>query len=120
MSRRTDRVSGLLREEISRLMTEELHDPRLHSLVTIAHAEITEDLRHARLAITVLGDEEQQRAALDALQAASGFLRRALGPLLKLKRTPEITFEFDRSIQEGDEVLTLLDRLAEEGTAANG
>jgi ribosome-binding factor A len=60
LSRRTDRVSGLLREEISRLMIEQLNDPRLTGLVTIARAEVSADLQHATIAITVIGDEQQR------------------------------------------------------------
>jgi ribosome-binding factor A len=100
-----------LREEISRLMIEQLNDPRLTGLVTIARAEVSADLQHATIAITVIGDEQQRDDALQALRAASGFLRKSLGQRLSMKRTPALRFELDEIIKRGDNVLALLDSL---------
>jgi ribosome-binding factor A len=111
LSRRTERVSGVLREEISRLVAAELQDPRLRSLVTLSHISVTEDLQHATLSVTVLGGPEDRADAVEALNAAASFLRRELGQRLRLKRTPELRFELDGSIEEGDHVLDLLDNL---------
>ena len=120
MSRRTDRVSGLLREEISRLMIEQLNDPRLTGLVTIARTEVSADLQHATIAVTVIGDEQQRTDAVEALRAASGFLRKSLGPRLNLKRTPELRFELDEIIRQGDDVLALLDSLRNDAAQGEG
>lgn len=120
MSRRTDRVSGLLREEISRLMIEQLNDPRLTGLVTIARAEVSADLQHATIAITVIGDEQQRDDALQALRAASGFLRKSLGQRLSMKRTPALRFELDEIIKRGDNVLALLDSLRTDTPQSEG
>ncbi len=113
MSRRTERVSGVLREEVSRLVSGALRDPRLSPLVTVARVEVSADLQHATLAVTVLGDERQRREAMEGLDSAKSYLRRELGQRLRLKRTPELTFVLDASIEEGDHVLTLLDELRE-------
>jgi ribosome-binding factor A len=120
LSRRTDRVSGLLREEISRLMIEQLNDPRLTGLVTIARAEVSADLQHATIAITVIGDEQQRDDALQALRAASGFLRKSLGQRLSMKRTPALRFELDEIIKRGDNVLALLDSLRTDTPQSEG
>ena len=120
MSRRTDRVSSLLREEISRLMIEQLNDPRLTGLVTIARAEVSADLQHATIAITVIGDEQQRDDALQALRAASGFLRKSLGQRLSMKRTPALRFELDEIIKRGDNVLALLDSLRTDTPQSEG
>lgn len=117
MTRRTERLSGVLREEISRLVAVGLQDPRLHSLVTVSHINLTDDLQHATLSVTVLGDALDQADALEALTSSSSFLRHELGQRLRLKRTPQLHFELDPSIEEGDHVLDLLAllQMTEEG-----
>jgi ribosome-binding factor A len=114
VSRRTDRVSGLMREEISRLLVEGLSDPRLLRLVTIARVEMSSDLQHAVVAVTVLGEQADQRTALAGLAAAAGFMRRSLAQRLHLKRAPELRFELDEAIREGDHVLALLDSIRDQ------
>ncbi len=114
MSRRTDRVSVVVQEEVSRLLIEELSDPRLARLVTISRVDVSADLQHAMVMVTVLGGEQEQQEAILGLESASSFLRRSLGHSLKLRRTPELRFMLDPSIQEGDQVLALLDNLRPE------
>jgi ribosome-binding factor A len=111
MSRRTERVSGLLREEISKLLHESLNDPRIGQVVTVTNVEVAPDLRHASVRISVLGDADEQREAKRAFEAATGYLRSELAKRLQLKRAPELKIEMDESIQEGDRVLALLDSL---------
>jgi len=111
MSRRTERVSGLLREEISKRLLEGLHDPRLGQVVTVTGVDVSPDLRHASVRVSVLGDAAQQRGAIAALEAATGFLQRQLAQRLQLKHAPELKIELDGSIAEGDRVLALLDSL---------
>ena len=120
MSRRTERVSGLLREELGNLLIEGVKDPRLGNLVTISRVDLSADLRHATALVTVLGDAAQQRDALAGLVAASSYLRKQLGQRLKLKYTPEIRFIIDESIEGGDHVLALLDALKNQETPPNG
>jgi ribosome-binding factor A len=120
MSRRTERVSAMLRDEISRLLMEELRDPRLEKLVTIADVEPSSDLEYAQVRVSVLGDDDEAKEALAALEAATGFLRRKLGQRIKLKKTPELRFVLDRSVKEGDRVLELLDSLKDQETPQDG
>jgi ribosome-binding factor A len=119
MSRRTERVSGVLREEISRLLIEELQDPRVGRLVTVAHVEPSPDLQHAQVRITVLGDATAATGALAGLEAAAGYLRRKLGQRLQFKKTPELKFVLDESVREGDRVLDLLNSLKDQETPPN-
>ncbi len=120
MSRRTEQVSGVLREEISRMLLEEIQDPRLGRLVTVARVELSSDLEHAQVRVTVLGDAAAADDALAGLQAAAGYMRRKLGPRLKLRTTPELKFMLDESIREGDHVLDLLNALRDQETPPNG
>lgn len=120
MSRRTEQVSGLLREEISRMLLEEIQDPRLGRLVTIARVEPSSDLEHALIRVTVFGDAEAADNALAGLEAATGYLRRKLGLRLQLRKTPELKFVLDESIREGDRVLDLLNSLRDQETLEHG
>lgn len=108
MSRRSERVSGVLREEVSRLVSGELRDPRLRTLVTVSHITLSDDLQHATILVTALGDDQDRKDTMEALNSATSYLRRELGKRLRLKRTPELRFLIDVSIEEGDRVLTLL------------
>jgi ribosome-binding factor A len=120
MNRRTERVSGVLHEEISRLLLGGLHDPRLGQMVTVTKVEISSDLRVATVFVTVLGNADNSREAIEGLHSADGFLRRELGQRLQLKRTPELRFVLDASIEGGDRVLALLDSIKDQETTANG
>jgi ribosome-binding factor A len=110
----------LVRQEVGRLLIEQLRDPRLGSLVTISHVDVSSDLQHATVRVTVLGDEAHQREAMDGLTAAAGYVRRELGRRLQLKRTPELRFVLDEAIREGDQVLALLDTIRDEETRSDG
>ena len=120
MNRRTERVSALLHEEIGRLLLEGLHDPRLGQMVTVTKVEISSDLSIASVLVTVLGNADDAREAMEGLNSANGFLRRELGQRLKLKKTPELRFALDASIEEGDRVLALLDSIRDQETTTDG
>jgi ribosome-binding factor A len=111
MSRRTERVSALLREEIGKLLLENLHDPRLGRVVTVTNVNVSPDLRLASVRISALGNADEQRDVKRALESATGFLRTELAKRLQLKHAPELKIEMDESIEEGDRVLALLDSL---------
>jgi ribosome-binding factor A len=110
MSRRTERVNQLLREEISELLRQ-AKDPRLDSFVTVTEVVISPDLRHAKVFVSILGDEKEQERVLAGLEAASGFLRRQLAPRLTMRFIPELAFVRDDSIERGSHLLQLIDRI---------
>ena len=107
-SRRVERLNELLRDEISDLIRRELKDPRIAGLVTVTQVETASDLSSARVFISVLGSEEDQKASLAVLRRAAGFFRHQLLPRLSLRRVPELEFRPDRSIEHGDHILSLL------------
>jgi ribosome-binding factor A len=108
--RRTERVADLLREEISQIVGYELEDPRL-TMVTVTDVRLSENLKAARVYVTVAGSEEEHRAALNALRHAAPFVRKQLGLVLNLPRTPEIHFVRDRVEEEGERVDQLLQKI---------
>lgn len=108
--RRSDRVDALLKEEIARLIREEVVDPRV-GFVTVMDVDTSPDFSHARVYVSVMGDEEEKRAAVDALRKASGFLRVRVGELITLKRIPELHFEIDRTLEQAARIEAILDDL---------
>lgn len=110
MSQRIDRVDALLREEIGKLLVREVHDPGV-GFVTVTEVAATPDLRHARVWVSVIGDPDQRRAALRALERAMPFVRHELGTRLRLKRIPALHVELDDSMSRATRVLRILDEL---------
>lgn len=113
--RRPERVADILREEISQIVGFELEDPRL-TMVTVTDVRISDNLRDARVYVTVSGDEKEHQTALSALQHAAPYVRKQLGLSLNLPRTPEIHFVRDRIEEEGERVDHLLHEIEKEST----
>ncbi|OGO51620.1 MAG: ribosome-binding factor A [Chloroflexi bacterium RBG_16_68_14] len=114
MTRRTERINDLLREEISDLLRREVKDPRVGGLVTITEVDVSPDLRQAKVFVSVLGSEEEKTSTFQALEAASHFLRRELRKRLTIRRMPELTFHPDDSLERGARILSLLDQARED------
>ena len=112
MSRRTDRVNGLLRQEISRVLATDVKDHRLPALVSVTRVDASPDLRAAKAFISVLGDDSDKAAALKALRSASGFVRRVLRKDLDLRNVPVIDFRLDESIERDVEFQQLINQAA--------
>lgn len=108
---RSRRVADRLRQELARLLTEEVRDPGV-GFVTLTDVELSPDLRHARVWISVLGQEEQ--TALAALRRATPFLRRSLAHSSGLRFTPELRFQIDPSISGGDRIERLLQQIGDD------
>jgi ribosome-binding factor A len=104
---RTDRVSGEVQKEIDRIIREEVKDPRLGGTFAVTRAEVTRDLRHAKVYISVLEDD-LFKDTMDALRNAAGFIRRELGRRMNLRYTPELHFQEDHNIEYGIHMAKLL------------
>jgi ribosome-binding factor A len=105
--RRTDRINELLREEIAVLVRDEVRDPRV-GLATVTAVETSPELDHARVYIRTLGGEEEQEAALAGLRSAAPFVRGQLGKRLRMRRVPELHFQYDRMLDEAARIEQLL------------
>lgn len=110
MTRRTDRMSDLLRAELSELILREIKDPRI-KLVSLTGVEVTSDLRRAVVRVSALGEEEQRQAAVEALRHARGFLRTELAHRLRTRVTPELVFELDRGAEHSQKISDILESL---------
>ena len=120
MSRRTDRINGLLRQEISRLLSRNLNDPRLSGVVSITRVETSADLRVSRVYVSVLGSPDDKDSVLKGISSAGGFIRREMRDSLSLRYIPDLRFTLDESMEEAQHVQRLMDRLAPPPSAEEG
>ena len=111
MTRRIERVNNLFRQEISELLQREIKDPRLGDFVAVTGVVTSADLKYARVFVSRICEEKERQETLVALAAASGFLRNGLKRRLRLRRIPELCFEWDDSIERGAQMLELIDRV---------
>ena len=116
--RRVEKVAALIRREMSQLLINGIRDERIHlGMVTITNVEVSGDLQHCKVFVSIYGEESHKNTVMSGLNAASGFLRGELGRNLQLRRAPEIIFYLDRGIEKGTSVLNILGRLEKERLA---
>lgn len=114
-SRRISRVGALIQEEVSQMVLHEIKDDRVGAgMVSITLVDVSGDLQHAKIYVSIYGTDEAREETMAGLKSATGFVRRELGKRLRLRRTPEITFIEDRGIERGSRVLNLLSQLSQE------
>jgi len=108
--KRADRVSDLLKKEISGLLLREVKDPHI-GFITITDVEVSKDLQVAKVYYTILGDEKQLRESAQALNRASRFIKRQLGKRLRMRYIPDIIFKYDHSLEYGNRIDDILSHL---------
>ncbi|GGE65220.1 30S ribosome-binding factor RbfA [Priestia taiwanensis] len=113
MKIRSNRVGEQMKKELGEIISRKIKDPRI-GFVTVTDVEVSGDLQIAKVFISVLGDEEQRQNTLKGLSKAKGFIRSEIGQRIRLRKTPEILFEFDESIDYGNRIDTLLHQLRRE------
>jgi ribosome-binding factor A len=101
------RVDEAMRAVLSDAIAKDLKDPRV-GFVTVTGVKTSPDLRHARVYVSVLGDDAERSASIDGLRSAHGFLQRRVADELTLKHTPSLTFEYDESVDRGMRISRLL------------
>ena len=99
--KRIGRISEEVKKIVSGIIRNDLKDPRISSLTSITKVEVTNDLRYAKIYVSVLGSQEEKQNTIKGLQNATGFIRREIGSNINLRYTPEPIFELDTSIEHG-------------------
>lgn len=115
MKQRLNRISEEIKKEVSNIIQNELKDPRLPGFVSVLSVNTSRDLRYAKIYISVLGNEEDKKNAMEGLKNAAGFIRREIGQRIKLRYTPELVFELDNSIEQGIYINKLINNIKNEG-----
>ena len=112
--RRSDRVAEAIREEVARFLTEDVKDPRIRGLVTVTAVEVTRDLRHAKVFVSVLGSDAERSATFDGLSSLAAHLRSRVGRALRLRVAPEIAFREDQSVAHAARIESLLEGIRQD------
>ncbi|MEL7039403.1 MAG: 30S ribosome-binding factor RbfA [Cyanobacteria bacterium J06592_8] len=112
--RRVSRVAALIKREVSQILMQEVKDDRVGSgMVSITDVDVSGDLQHAKIFVSIYGTEEARKETMEGLRAATGYVRSYLGQRVRLRRTPEVTFLEDRSLERGDKMLSLLNQISQ-------
>jgi ribosome-binding factor A len=112
-SRRPEQVAGTIRQVITDALTREIRDPRV-GFVTVTGVLVTNDLSHARVMVSVPGDEGEKARALQGLQSAAGFLRSRAARALTTRTVPELHFELDKGVEHAARIEELLESIRRE------
>ena len=104
---RIDRISEEVRREVDAIIRDELHDPRISGTFSVTRADVTGDLRYAKIYISVFEDDKRDDL-MAALKNAKGYIRRALGKRMIIRYTPELTFVSDKNIEYGVHIAKVL------------
>jgi len=113
MNLRATRVGEQMKKELSDIIGRKLKDPRI-GFVTVTDVRVTGDLQQAKVYISVFGDDEQRENTLKALEKAKGFIRSEIGQRIRLRKTPEILFEIDETIEYGSRIERLIRQISDE------
>ena len=109
--RRADRVAEAIREEVATFLAEDAKDPRITRLVTVTGAQVTRDLRHAKVFVSVMGSEADRKATFEGLASVATHLRARVGRALRLRLAPEIVFLPDDSVERAARIESLLSQI---------
>ena len=110
---RAERVAELLKREISDILKKKINDPRI-GFTSITHVDVTNDLKYAKIYVSVYENEERKKSTIQGLNSAKGFIRGLIAPHLDLKFVPEIAFKLDTSIERASKVFEIMHRLERE------
>lgn len=117
-TRRMSRVAELIKREISQMILFELKDDRVGAgMISITEVDLSGDLQHVKVFVSIYGSDEAREMTMAALHSATGFIRSNLGRRIRLRRTPEVIFEEDRSLARGIEMVALLEKIEQERPA---
>jgi len=120
-SRRVARVASLIKQEVSQMLMSGIKDDRVGAgMVSITDVDVSGDLQHAKIFVSIYGTEAARAETMEGLRAATSYVRRELGQRVRLRRTPEILFREDRSMERGTRVLSLINQLSQERSAKEG
>lgn len=112
---RTDKLSEELKKQISTIIRDELKDPDIPMMCSVLYVEVTRDLRHAKVNVSIMGDEDTQTKAFKALVRSQGYVRHLLAKAMTVRYIPEITFELDQSISHSIRVSQLINEMKRSG-----
>lgn len=108
------RINSEVQRELSKILRDDLKDPRVGLMTSITDVEVATDLKTCKVFVSTMGSEEEQSAAFEGLKNASGFIRRQLAQRLNLRNTPELSFIADHSIAYGIDMIQKIDEITKD------
>ncbi len=105
------RINGEVQKELSRIIRQEIKDPRIHPMTSVVNVEVAPDLKHAKVYISVLGNEAEREATYEGLRKAAPYMRSLLAKSVNLRNTPELHFVMDQSIEYGINMSKMIDEV---------
>jgi ribosome-binding factor A len=119
-NRRVSRVAELIKREVSQMLLNGIKDDRVGTgMVSVTDVDVSGDLQHATIFVSIYGTEEAKTETMAGLKSATGYVRSELGARIRLRRTPEVIFMEDHSIERGTKVLSLLNQLEQKRTSSS-
>jgi ribosome-binding factor A len=119
-NRRVSRVAELIKREVSQMLLNGIKDDRVGTgMVSVTDVDVSGDLQHAKIFVSIYGTDEAKAETMAGLKSATGYVRSELGARVRLRRTPEVIFIEDPSIERGTKVLSLLNKLKDERPPAD-
>ncbi len=116
-NRRVSRVAELIKREVSLMLLNGIKDDRVGTgMVSVTDVDVSGDLQHAKIYVSIYGTDEARKETMAGLKSATGYIRSELGSRVRLRRTPEVLFLEDRSIERGNRVLSLLNQIKNQQT----
>ncbi|MDY6784028.1 MAG: 30S ribosome-binding factor RbfA [Cyanobacteriota bacterium] len=113
--RRVSRVASSIKREVSQMLLNDIKDDRVGAgMVSITDVDVSGDLQHATIFVSIYGTEDAKAETMEGLESSRGYIRRELGHRIRLRRTPDVKFREDRSLERGDRMVHLLNRLGQE------
>ena len=113
---RIEKIQELMKQEISKIILRELKDPRI-GFVTVTGVHITRDLSEATAYVSIMGNEKQVKDSWEGLQSSLGYIRREIGHRVRLRITPELKFEIDKSLDYSEQIQKLLNKIKTDDAA---
>ena len=114
-SRRVSRISSLIKREVSQMLLNGIKDDRVGAgMVSVTDVDMSGDLQHAKIFVSIYGTENAKAETMEGLKSSTNFVKRELGQRMRLRRTPEVVFIEDTSLERGDRMLNLLNKIRRE------
>lgn len=111
-SNRIMRISEEVKKEVSEIIQNGLKDPRISGMISVTKVSVTNDLRYAKVYVSVLGNDEDRKHVIEGLKNAAGYIRKEVGQRINMRYTPEMLFEIDDSIEYGIKISNILKNIA--------
>ncbi len=107
---RTERIEEEIKKVASKVISQELKDPRISGLISVTKVDVTKDLKYCKIFVSILGADDID-TVMDALKSGSGIVRRAIGSNIRMHSTPEVLFQFDNSMEYGAHIQNVINEL---------